>query len=418
MIIGLLKYYIESKVFQLLPAEQVQKIHIKRFRKVFEWAREHSEFYRKLYQQAGIMDLTITNLDDIQKVPLVTKEMMLAHHRQDVLTIKLTDELIVTSSSGSTGKPFDVHWSKKEYFKSYVRTFLALPFYNPFRRFVFIGLFKQKEIIERKSFLSFCQRHLRLFRRENYSVLTPFNEIAQSLYDRKIGVLSSTNSCLFLLVEELKKHKKKLRVNYVVVSGETLSDALRHDLKTYLNAKVVDVYGCTELTSMSWSVPDKSVYNYALNSVMPECLNPQKINGEYYGEFVFTNFVNKTMPFIRYRVGDQIARTNNYKKMGRVSGRNDDIMLLNNGRKVFMYQLYIFFNPLGGFVQYKFLQRKDKTIVFQAIGKPGIDKQKLARKIKETWLLNYGTHPFEVEFKEELPINKTTGKFKRVEVEL
>ncbi|WP_394706636.1 hypothetical protein [uncultured Draconibacterium sp.] len=417
MIFYLLFYYFEAKLFSIMPESWVRKRQLIKFRKTFEWARENSPFYRELYKKAGILKLKIKNFEDVKKVPTVTKEMILEHKKEYILTTKLTNKLVHTSSSGSTGKPFDVYWTRKEYFKSYVRTFLALPFYNPLQSFVFIGLFKQKEEIERASFIAFCQQYLKLFQRENYSVITPFNTIVNSLKDRRIGILSSTNSCLYLLVEELKKQGLKLNVKYVVVSGETLADDLRTDLKIYLNSKVIDVYGCTELTSMAWSIADTTIYNYALNSVLPEYINSKQVNGETYADFVFTNFVNRTMPFIRYKVGDHVVPPGNSKQMGKISGRADDIMELNNGRRVFMYQLYIFFNPIGGFVQYKFLQKKDKTIVFQAICKIGVDKQKLEQKLIKTWSENYGNHPFKVEFKNELPINKYSGKFKRVEVE-
>ena len=181
MIFYLLFYYFEAKLFSIMPESWVRKRQLIKFRKTFEWARENSPLYRELYKKAGILKLKIKNFEDVKKVPTVTKEMILEHKKEYILTTKLTNKLVHTSSSGSTGKPFDVYWTRKEYFKSYVRTFLALPFYNPLQSFVFIGLFKQKEEIERASFIAFCQQYLKLFQRENYSVITPFNTIVNSL---------------------------------------------------------------------------------------------------------------------------------------------------------------------------------------------------------------------------------------------
>jgi phenylacetate-coenzyme A ligase PaaK-like adenylate-forming protein len=208
----------------LLPERILKKIQLKRFENLFEWAKENSAFYRKIYAEAGVLDLRIKGPEDIEKIPMVNKEMMLTHQTDFVLTRSMTEDLVVTSSSGSTGKPFDVYLNRKEHFTSYVRTFLALKGYNPFKEFVLIGLSEQKENIEKKSFLYYSQKYLGVFRREKYSVLTPFDEIALSLRDREIGVLSSTSSCFQLLIEELKKTKEKLSVKYAVVSGETLID--------------------------------------------------------------------------------------------------------------------------------------------------------------------------------------------------
>lgn len=418
MIFFLLKYYFESKLFSFMPEKWVKKMQLKRIQKIFEWSKENSEFYKKIYSDAGILDLQIRTEEDIKKIPIVTKEMILSHETEFVLTRPKSANLVITGTSGSTGKPIDIYLTKREHFTSYIRTFLALPAYNPFERFVFIGLYKQKEKIERQSFLYYCQKYFGLFRREIFSVFTSPEEIIERLKGRKINILSSTPSCLILLLDELKKSGETLSVKYVVVSGETLFDDLRDDCKTYLQGKIIDVYGCTEHPSMAWTLPDEDSYTYTLNSVFVEYINPVEINGDLYGELVITNFVNKTMPFVRYKIGDHVKLLASYKKMGLIKGRADDIMELNNGRKVFMYQLYVFFNHIPGFSQYKFLQKKDKKIYFQAICKPGVDKQVLEQTVLDAWEKHLGDHPFGVEFLTEFPLSGETGKFKRMEVEI
>ena len=315
MILYLLKYYFESKLFSFMPEKWVKKMQLKRFRKIFEWAKENSEFYKKIYSDAGVLDLQIKTEEDIKKIPFVDKEMMKIYDIESILTCPKSENLVINHTSGSTGQPFDVYSTKKEHFTSYVRTFLALTGYNPFKTFGVIGIYESKERIEKHSFLYYCQKYLGLFRREAFSVLTPPEKIIERLKGRKINILSSTPTCFKVLIDELKKTGKKLSVKYVVTAGETLFDDVRDDIKTYLQAKIINVYGCTEHSSLAWTVTGQTCLNYPANSVFLEYINPVEIKGNLYGELVITNFVNKTMPFVRYKIGDHVKILDSYKKM-------------------------------------------------------------------------------------------------------
>lgn len=417
MILYLLKYYFESKLFSMMPVWMIKKIHIKRFRKIFEFSRENSEFYKKVYSDAGVLDLQIKTEEDIKKIPIVDKQLMNLSKLESVLTCEKSNNLIKRSTSGSTGIPFDTFLSKKEYFTSYVRTFLALHTYNPFKSFVLIGVYKQKEEIEKKSFLYFLQKYFGVFRRETYSVFTPPSEIIEKLKDRKISILSATPSCVKVLVAELQRTKKKLNIGYIVTFGETLFDDIREDISLYFQAKVIDVYGCMEHPSFSWTKPNGRLFYYALNSVYIEYVNPVRINGDLYGELVMTNLVNRTMPFIRYKIGDHVKIHDSQKTMGRIIGRVEDIIELKNGAKLFRLQVWSLFNALSECNQYKIIQKKDKRIIFQASCKYDVDKQILKEKIIRIWHNNFYNTPLEVEFYDDLPINTKTGKFKNIEVE-
>ena len=416
MILFLLKYYLEAKLFLILPERQIRKIHIKRFRKIFEWARKHSEFYKTVYTEAGVMDLKIETEEDILKVPVVDKTMMKNFDVDSLLTCKKTDKLAINRTSGSNGVPFAVYSTKQEHFTGYLRSFMALKNYNPFKKFCLIGVYEDKERIEKGSFLHFLQRRFGVFERETYSVLTKTHSIIDKLLQKDIDILSSTPTCLHVIADELKKRNVKLNIPYVVASGETLSENTRQDIEINFNAKIIDVYGCMELPSMAWTKPNEKTYSYALNTLLPEYTDPVNIDGEIYGEFLFTNFINQTMPFIRYRVGDKIEITDKKFEFGQIKGRTDDILQLHNGQKIHVIQLYVF-SLIKGLAQYKFYQQKNGTIYFYAVCETNGNKEKVENEVYKTWHQNFGEHPFKVEFKSKLMVNPKSGKFKRIEVE-
>ena len=78
----LLKYYIEQHRFTQLSADETRFRQTIKFRELFEFARMHSPFYRKVYQDAGVGNLEIRAFSDIQKVPVVDKAMPHAPRRR------------------------------------------------------------------------------------------------------------------------------------------------------------------------------------------------------------------------------------------------------------------------------------------------------------------------------------------------
>ena len=416
MILYLLKYYLESKLFSFMPEKWVKKMQLKRIRKIFEWSKENSEFYKKIYSDAGVLDLQIKTEEDIKKIPFVDKEMMKIYDIESILTCPKSEELVVTSTSGSTGVPIDIYSTKKEHFAGYVRTFLATKSYNPFKLYGFIGIYRHKEEIEKRSFLDYCQKYFGLFRRESFSVFTAPEEIIKKLKEQKINILSATPSCMKVLIAKLKETGDKLSIKVVILSGETLFDDLKEDIKTYFHAKVINIYGCMEHPTLSWTDPDGASFNYPSNSIFVEYVNPIRIDGDLYGELVITNFANKTMPFVRYKIGDHVKILDSNKKMGKIIGRIDDLIELENGAKIFMVQLYPF-DPLEEYSKYKILQKKDKSIYFQAVCCPGVDKRRLEKKIIHIWEENFGKQSIKVEFLNEIPVSLKTGKFKLLERE-
>ena len=399
-----------------MPESWVERKQLKKFRKTFEYACRNSTFYKKFYKDTGVYDLKIKTFEDVNKIPLVDKAMLNHNKIEDILSRDNTKDLVVTNTSGSTGVPIDIYSTKKELFAGYVRTFLATKHYNPFRRFGFIGLYDHKKEIERNTFLYYCQKYCGLFRRECFSVFTPSEELIAQLKAKKISVLSTTPSGLRILVDKLKESGEKLNLKVIVVSGETVMDELRSDVKTYLKAKMIDVYGCMEHPSLAWTNPDGNFFIYPSNSVYVEFINPVEIGGVTYGELVITNFSNNTMPFIRYKIGDHVKILNSNKKMGKILGRIDDIIEYDDGYKIFMIQLYPF-DSIFDYSQYKVIQRKNRNVYFQAVCNQGVNRKKLEKRIIREWEICFGNHQVEVEFVDALPIDKKTGKFKLIECE-
>ena len=102
-----------NPVLETLPREKLQALQLKKFKRIFTWAYEHSPFYHKLYSEAGMAPGDIKTFDDIHKVPKIEKSMMRAVQGPgksnfpygDILCVSTDAVCSYRQTSGTTGQP-------------------------------------------------------------------------------------------------------------------------------------------------------------------------------------------------------------------------------------------------------------------------------------------------------------------------
>jgi phenylacetate-CoA ligase len=108
-VIGEQKYW--NPVLETLPQEKIRNLQIKKFRRIFAWAYEKSNFHNSLYRKAGIKPQDIRSLDDIRHIPTVEKSMMRDIQRKDpfpygdTLCVPPDEVSEYHQTSGTTGQP-------------------------------------------------------------------------------------------------------------------------------------------------------------------------------------------------------------------------------------------------------------------------------------------------------------------------
>jgi phenylacetate-CoA ligase len=108
-VIGEQKYW--NPVLETLPQEKIRNLQIKKFRRIFAWAYERSNFHNSLYRKAGIKPQDIRSLDDIRHIPTVEKSMMRDIQRKDpfpygdTLCVPPDEVSEYHQTSGTTGQP-------------------------------------------------------------------------------------------------------------------------------------------------------------------------------------------------------------------------------------------------------------------------------------------------------------------------
>lgn len=103
------KYW--NPVLETLNQESLRKLQLRKFKRIFRWAYDHSRFHRALYEKAGITPDDIRSLEDISYVPTVEKAMMRDIQRKepfpygDALCVPIEEVTEFRQTSGTTGQP-------------------------------------------------------------------------------------------------------------------------------------------------------------------------------------------------------------------------------------------------------------------------------------------------------------------------
>ena len=422
LIIKLLKYWISLIYWNNAPIDKVKKMQLRKFREVFEYARENSPFYKQFYAENGVSDLVIRTWEDVEKVPVVEKSTLKQCALEDILTCPINDDIKIHSTSGSTGEPFQIAYSKYEDYTGHVRLFWLLMKhgYTPFKKMMLVTRNEpgQKFDVEKDvKFIGKLQHRLHCFEREVASIYDSPQSIISRIENNRPFVLWTTPSAAFGIAEELKHKNKRLSIPLLLLISENISDDQALLFKERLCKRFINHYGCMEAPTMSYAFNNNDVQLTIPNFVLCEQVRKRKVAGNVVGDMVITNFVNKTMPFIRYSLGDFVEvlnEENGMLRFGKIYGRINDIIEVN-GEQIFHMRLSQIFRGYTKCKQYKLVQLSDGSLELQLIVADNQDDKEVKDEAEKMWNEKFPSIPIKVVLKKHLEIDQHTGKFKVIE---
>jgi phenylacetate-CoA ligase len=424
MIFKLVKYYLSLYYWDKVSLKYVKKMQLKKFREIFEYAKVHSKFYNQLYKDAGVYDLEIKTYKDLEKIPIIDKQILRKYNYEDILTCDINEKLNIHSTSGSTGEPFKIAYSKFEDYTSHIRfTKTIMKYgYNPFKKSVLLSRYApghKFEVEDDLNIIKLLQKKLGLFHREVISIFQPTEDIITQLKNIKPFILWSTPSVIHQIALELEKNDTRLDIPLVLLMAETISPFQVELFKRRVCTNFIDAYGCMESPFIGFSFNNNNTKNIISNSTLVEVVNKRIFNEAYVGDVVITSLINKTMPFIRYRIGDFVGIADDeqfpFKKIGKVYGRFDDILNFGDNYSLVFHQTYDMFRGFDECLQYKFIQYTNGAIVLQLKINIDADKEVVKNKALDIWTQKFPDFELNIEFVENFQIDKKTGKFKVIE---
>lgn len=316
-------YIREIEYMYGMSKEELQQRNEKVFLRIFRRAYNDSVFYHKLYTGAGIKIDDIKTLDDIKKLPVITKDMVRKH--ADEMTVVPKWRLIANHTSGTTGTPLTVYedwpsiWREQAYFYCY-RKRCGFTYGQP--------LVSLRGNLDRNDI--YLNVHI-----SNTLYLSSYNINADNVktyYDKitshKPVAIEGYPSSLYTLGLLLKDKGLKLHIPLTFTSSENLLDYQRKLIENQFDSQVYDHFGTTERTIRLSECIDHGGYyedpGYSINEYVED------------GE-ITTSLINESFPMIRYKGNDIMELNENGVDkciVKKIQGRDEDFVICKDGTKL------------------------------------------------------------------------------------
>jgi phenylacetate-CoA ligase len=336
---------------ETLPREALEALQLKRLMATAERVYATVPFYKKKFDEASIRPGDIKSLKDLKHLPFTMKLDLRDNYPFGLFAVPMEQVVRIHASSGTTGKQTVVGYTRRD-----INTWAELMA----RSLAAAGAQKNDFIHNAYGYGLFTGGLGVHYGAEKLGAsvipISGGNSKRQIIIMQDFGstVLTCTPSyALFLAetAEEMGVDIKKLKLKVGIFGAEPWSEKMRDEIERQLNIDAIDIYGLSEVIGPGVSIEcieAKRGLHIFEDHFIPEIINPR--TGEVLpygekGELVFTTITKEAFPLIRYRTRDisvlypqpcKCGRT--HVRMGRVSGRSDD-MLIIRGVNVFPSQI-------------------------------------------------------------------------------
>jgi phenylacetate-CoA ligase len=330
--------------------EQIRAWQDERLVETVEHAYKNVEFYRRKMDEKGIKPSDIKSVDDLCKLPFLTKADLRDAYPYGLLAVPREDAVRIQSTSGTTGKRVVAFYTQDDidlWEDCCARAIVAA---GGTRSDVVqvsygYGLFTGGPGLNGGSHKVGC---LTL-------PMSSGNTARQIQFIQDLGatILCCTPSYAAFIgetFEEMGISPEEIPLKAGIFGAEAWTQEMRRDIEKKLGIRAYDIYGLTELSGpgVSFECAEQTGMHINEDHFIAEIIDPD--TGEVLpegskGELVFTSITKKAFPMLRYRTRDICVLTREpcscgrtHVKMSKPMGRSDD-MLIIRGVNVFPSQI-------------------------------------------------------------------------------
>ena len=341
------KYYqpeIETASYEELRALQNERL-VKQVQHVWD----NVPYYRKKMEDKGVTPADIQSVDDLHKLPFLSKDDLRDAYPYGLLGAPLKDCVRIHSTSGTTGKRVVAFYTQHDvdlWEDCCARAIVAAggTEEDVCQVAYGYGLFTGGSGMHGGSHKVGC---LTL-------PMSSGNTDRQLQFMTDLGatILCCTPSYALYLAESIHERglRDQIKLKAGIFGAEAWSEEMRRDIEKQLGIKAYDIYGLTETSGpgVAFECSEQTGMHINEDHFIAEIIDPD--TGEVLpegskGELVFTSITKQGFPLLRYRTKD-ICVLNRKKcscgrtlvKMSKPMGRSDD-MLIVKGVNVFPSQI-------------------------------------------------------------------------------
>ena len=103
-----------DKEFETLPREALEALKLKRLQDLVKRVYATVPFYKRAFDERGVKPEDIKSLDDLKILPFTTKQDLRDNYPYGLFAVPLESVVRIHASSGTTGKPTVVGYTRKD----------------------------------------------------------------------------------------------------------------------------------------------------------------------------------------------------------------------------------------------------------------------------------------------------------------
>ncbi len=103
-----------QKDIETISRKALEELQLKRLKQTVRQAYKNIPFYKEHFSKSNVKPADITSLKDIRKLPFTTREDLRANYPFGLLAVSKEQVVRLHTSSGTTGKPKAIFFSKKD----------------------------------------------------------------------------------------------------------------------------------------------------------------------------------------------------------------------------------------------------------------------------------------------------------------
>lgn len=339
-----------NKKFECMPRKDMREWQGERLKEVVKKVYHDVPFYKNKMQEMNITPADINTVDDLKKLPFTDKDDLRDNYPYDLFTPNMSEIVRVHASSGTTGKPTVVGYTRKD-----ISTWAEVVARN-----LYCAGINKDDFIQIAYGYGLFTGGLGLhYGSEKIgATVIPISggntrKQIQLLKDFGSTAIACTPSYALYLAEQLEEEgisNKELNLKVGILGAEPWTDNMRKEIEEKLGIIAVDIYGLSEVIGPGVACECQHQNGLHINEdhFIPEIIDPE--SGEVLpegekGELVFTTVTKEGLPLLRYRTKD-LTRLNyetckcerTLVRMEKCLGRSDD-MLIIRGVNVFPSQI-------------------------------------------------------------------------------
>ena len=364
---------------ETLSLTDLKELQLKRLRRTISYVYEKNERYHAKFKEANVHPDDIKTLDDISKLPFLTKDDLRNYYPFGLLCTDIGECVEVHASSGTTGKPVvapytqhDVHiWA------------------DVMARSLWANGMRESDIMQNAyGYGLFTGAHgFEKGAQRIGAMVVPVgsgNTRRQIVIMKDFGVtaLACTPSYSLYIAEVAKEMgytpREDFKLRLGLFGAEAWSDGMRAKIEEVWGIKAYEHYGLTEIIGPG-VVTECSKNHLHINAdhFLAEIIDPktgERLEPGDEGELVFTTITKEAFPAIRFRTKDIAGYSEDTCECGRtlpvqtrIKGRSDDMMKIK-GVIVFPSQIEAALMAVPGVSSnYQLVKKRDHDVVSLSI---------------------------------------------------